>query len=163
MDQQQATITCPACGGENDVHAVFCANPQCHKALGEFRYALEQLGAKSRWHQALADRAATFIGRPHFVGVQLVWIGLWVLLNSGIIAMATRFDGYPFGLLGLLLSLESVLITSVLIISSRAQTILANTRAELDYEVNVQTFREIKDIARLLETLSSRLEALEGR
>ena len=36
-----APLVCPACGGTNASDAVFCANPSCGKALGEFRYALE--------------------------------------------------------------------------------------------------------------------------
>ena len=38
--EEKAAVTCPACGGENAPDAVFCTNPGCHKALGEFEYAL---------------------------------------------------------------------------------------------------------------------------
>jgi hypothetical protein len=37
---------CPMCGGENTQDAVFCANPECHKALGDFRYVEEELRAE---------------------------------------------------------------------------------------------------------------------
>lgn len=156
-------IVCPACGGENDSHAVFCANPECRKALGEFRYAIEELGAKGKWHHTLARNCADFIGRPHFVGVHVMWFLLWIVLNSGLLAMSQRFDSYPFGLLALILSIETILITSILIISSRGQTALADKRAELDYEVNIQTYREIREIMRALEKISDRLDALERR
>ena len=36
-------IRCPACGGDNAPTAVFCANADCRKALGEFSYVLEEL------------------------------------------------------------------------------------------------------------------------
>jgi hypothetical protein len=40
---QDSIIFCPACGGENPADAVFCGNHSCHKALGEFKYVLEEL------------------------------------------------------------------------------------------------------------------------
>ena len=56
-------IVCPACGGENPHDAVFCGNPACRKALGEFRDVREELGAVTRWYERLADRLAAFIGK----------------------------------------------------------------------------------------------------
>ncbi len=159
----ESELVCPACGGKNDAHAVFCQNPKCHKALGEFRYALEELGRQSLWHEALVTKIAGFIGKPHFVVIHIVWIGAWIALNTGIFMIGRTFDAYPFGLLALALSIEAVLITSILIISNSGQSNLANTRATLDYEVNVQTYREIQHIQQTLEMISERLSLLESR
>lgn len=158
----EVEIKCPACGGINSPEAVFCKNPSCHKALGEFRYAIEELGAETKWHRTLVQKIAAFIGRPHFVAIHVVWFALWILVNTGLIAIGRRFDEYPFGLLALILSIEAILITSILIISNNGQTNLANKRAELDYEVNVQTYREIMEISRTLESISERLDKLEA-
>lgn len=151
------------CGGVNDPFAVFCKNPSCHKALGEFRYALEELGKESKWHTTLVTKIASFIGQPTFVVVHVIWIGLWVALNTSIFFAAKAFDAYPFGLLALVLSIEAVFITSILIMSNTGQTELANTRAALDYGVNIQTYREIQEILRALETISDRLDRIESR
>ena len=155
-------IVCPMCRGLNEGTAVFCKNPDCHKALGEFRYALEELGKKSKWHATLVSRIASFVGRPHFVALHLGVVLVWVAANTGLIFMAKAFDAYPFGLLALLLSIEAVLITSILIMSNTGQTELANTRAKLDYEVNVQTYREIQEVLRALDDISARLDRIEG-
>jgi len=156
-------IICPVCGGANDAHAVFCANPSCQKALGEFRYVLEELGKDDRWHRKLIDRISAFVGKPHFVGIHVFLIATWILTNTLILSMASRFDSYPFGLLGLVLSVEAIMITSILIISNRAQSALADKRAELDYEINVQTYREIVAISHRLADINERLEAIEKR
>ena len=161
MPNKPSPIICPVCYETNEPTAVFCKNPKCHKALGEFRYAIEELGTQSRWHVTLVNRIARFIGRPHFVAFHVAWISLWVAVNLGLIVMGAVFDAYPFGLLGLLLSIEAILITSILIISNSGQTDLANTRAALDYEVNIQTYREIQEIQRTLEQISGRLDRLE--
>ena len=154
-----APIVCPACGGSNDHDAVFC---DCGKALGEFRYVREELGATERWHEKLADRVAGFIGKPHFVVVHLLWFSAWLALNTGLIAMWTRFDDYPFGLLGIILSIEAIFITGFLLISNNRQSAHADKRAELDYEVNVRTYRHINQIDARLRAIGERLERLEA-
>lgn len=37
-------IVCPVCGNVNASEAVFGANVECHKALGEFKYLLLRYG-----------------------------------------------------------------------------------------------------------------------
>lgn len=152
---------CPACGGTNDIDAVFCANPACHKALGEFKYVREELQARAHWHETLAERATQFIGKPHFLVAHILWLMLWVALNTGLVAMVRRFDDYPFSLLGLMLTAEAIFITGFVLISQNRQKAHADKRAELDYEVSVRTYREVAKIEVLLTSLSERMDRLE--
>jgi len=152
---------CPACGGENAPEAVFCGNPVCHKALGDFRYVREELKKDARWHETLAERVVGWIGKPHFLGVHLLWFLVWMAINTGVLVMAPRFDTPPFALLGIILAMETIFITGFVLISQNRQAAHANKRAELDYEVNVLTFRKITELETTLETISARLAALE--
>jgi uncharacterized membrane protein len=156
-----APMVCPACGGTNAPDAVFCANAACHKALGEFRYVKEELDAETRWFERLADRISGFIGKPHFIAVHVFWLTVWVAINTGLLAIIHRFDDYPFELLGILLSIEAIFITGFLLISQNRQNAHADKRAELDYEVNVRTYREINEIDTMLKTLLERMDRLE--
>jgi uncharacterized membrane protein len=155
------TVKCPACGGANDHDAVFCANPECHKALGDFRYVLEEIKAQTRWHERVADTVVRFIGKPHFIGVHIFWFTLWIAVNTGALAFAMRFDNYPFALLGIILTMETIFITAFVLISQNRQFTHADKRAELDYEVNVRTFRKIHDIEEMLLKMSERMDKLE--
>lgn len=154
-------LVCPACGGENAPDAVFCENPACHKALGDFKYVLEELRTEAQWHEALAEKITAFIGKPHFLAVHGLWFALWVVINSGIIAFIRKFDEYPYGLLGIILAAEAVVITGVVLISNNRQSAHAEKRAELDYEVNVRTYRQITDTEATLKAILDRLERLE--
>jgi uncharacterized membrane protein len=158
---EAAPLVCPVCGGENAPDAVFCANPVCHKALGEFRYVGEELREGLRWHETLAERVTSFIGRPHFVTVHLFWLALWIAVNTGLISLVHEFDEYPFGLLGVLLAAEAIFITGFLLISQNRQNAHADKRAELDYEVNVRTYRHIVGIDTRLEMILERLDRVE--
>jgi uncharacterized membrane protein len=155
-------IICPGCGGANEPTAVFCASSGCHKALGEFSYVLEELARDNSRIETLANKVAELSGRPHFVTLHLVWFAVWVLVNSGLVAAFTAFDAYPYGLLGIVLSIEGILITLFLLISNNRQNAHAEKRAALDYEVNVRTWRLVNHLADRLDEVVVRLERLEG-
>lgn len=141
---------------------MFCENPECHKALGEFKYLLEEMRAQEGWFDRMADRIADFIGKPHFIIVHVIWFSLWVGINTGALMIARKFDEYPFSLLSFILALEAIFITGFLLISQNRQGDFFDKRAELDYEVNVHTFREIHEIKSLLEGVAERLNTLEA-
>ena len=161
--KQLKAIVCPLCKGENPSDAVFCWKSECRKALGEFKYVIEEVAAKSSRIERLADTVTSFTGRPHFVTAHLVWFAAWVLLNSGLIVAVQAFDAYPFSLLGIILSVEAILITGFLLISQKRQNVHAEKRAELEYEVNVRSYRKIRDLQDTLEAIANRIERLEKR
>ena len=151
-------ITCPACGGTNAPDAVFCANPECGKALGEFRYVQEEFSAESQWHETIAARVAAFVGHPFYIVLHVIWFGAWIAVNTGFVMFGRRFDDFPFSLLGILISIEAIFVTGFLLITQNRQTGYANKRAELDYEVNVRTYRELGEIKRMLRDIERRLD-----
>jgi uncharacterized membrane protein len=146
-------INCPACGGENPADAVFCGNHECHKALGEFKYVLEELQAKKNWIEKLADQVTGFIANPQFIIIHILWFGLWIAANQGAFGQFANFDEYPYSLLGIILAIEAVLITGFLLISQSHQAAYSEKRAELDYEVNIRSYRKILELEKVLNQL----------
>jgi uncharacterized membrane protein len=157
-DDDEAQV-CPACGGHNDAEAVFCANPACGKALGEFRYIAEEMRAGGGFVQRLADTTNRIAGWPHFFTLHVVWFLVWFLVNSGLVAAFVSFDAYPFDLLGLILGVEAALLASLLLISNNSQNVHSSKRAELDYEVTVRTYRKVAQLERQLQALADQLKA----
>ena len=157
-EPSSAPIVCPICGGSNHHDAIFCANPKCGKALGEFRYVQEEVAAQSRWHESIAARVAAFVSHPFYILLHIVWFGAWIAINTGFVMVGRRFDDYPFSLLGILIAIEAIFVTGFLLITQNRQTEYADKRAELDYEVNVRTYRELGEIKRLLHEIERRLD-----
>jgi uncharacterized membrane protein len=149
-------ITCPVCGGANPPEAVFCGNPQCGKALGDFKFVLEELREETKWYETLAGKVARFIGQPAFLIVHAFWFLVWILANSGYLTGAI-FDEYPFELLGILLGIEAVFITGFLLIDDSREDAHANKLARLDYEVNVRTYRKLQEIDIKLQWIIERM------
>lgn len=139
--------------------AVFCANPECRKALGEFRYVNEELDDRTTTIQRFADRINQWSGQPNFVAVHALWFLAWIAINSGLITIFGVFDQFPYGLLGIILSIEAILLTGLLLISNNRQSEHARHRAELDYEVNVRTYRKICALEREVAAVRRHLGA----
>ncbi len=72
------------------------------------------------WGERFIDSVATFVGNERFFAVHALWIGGWVLLNSGTVPGLAVFDPYPWETLRTILPLEAILIScTVLMIQGR--------------------------------------------
>lgn len=150
--------TCPTCGAANEPDAVFCVNDVCHKALGPFRYAAEEAELRARWHERLAERVVGWVGHSSFFAIHLLWFAVWWIINEGAVRGIRPFDLYPYGLLGILLAGEAILLSGFVLISQNRQQVQAGIRTELDYEVNVRTYREVQAIREALRRLEERAD-----
>jgi uncharacterized membrane protein len=56
----------------------------------------------------IADRITAFAGSMRFVYLHLVWFGLWIGLGV---------EGYPYGLLTMIVSLEAIFLSTFVLIS----------------------------------------------
>lgn len=154
------TLVCPACGGENAGDAVFCANHACHKALGEFKYVLEELAGSRSAIERLADAVTDFIAKPKFIIIHVLWFAVWILANQGMLGKFNGFDTYPYDLLSIILAIEAVLVTGFLLISQNHQYAYSEKRAELDYEVNVRSYRKLLELeSRITDLLAQNAKA----
>ena len=115
-----------------------------------------QLEAEQEKHVAPANRLseaiARFAGTNAFVLVQLVCVGLWIAINIGVIV--DPFDPYPFALLGMLLALEAVLLTSFVLIRQNRMGQIADHRAHLDLQINLLAEKESTKVLQLLQRMS---------
>lgn len=161
-DLEHDALGCPRCGLANAPDAVFCANPGCHKALGEFPYVSEEVDARTTWLEALADRVAYWVGQPHFVTIHVLWFSLWTSVNGGLLGARLVFDAYPYGLLGIILAIEAALVTSLLLISNNRQNRFESKRAELEYLANIASFRLLQSLSTDLARLRARVAATEA-
>jgi uncharacterized membrane protein len=66
----------------------------------------------------IADRITTFAGSMRFVYLHLLWFGAWI---------GFRVEGYPYGLLTMIVSLEAIFLSTFVMISQN--------RAEAKHQV----------------------------
>ena len=103
-----------------------------------------------------ADKITNFAGTMSFVYIHSVWFGLWVLINLGLLGASLKFDGFPFGLLTLIVSLEAIFLSTFVMISQNRQADAAEKRSELDYQTDVKAEKEIDIIMKTLQRVAEK-------
>jgi uncharacterized membrane protein/uncharacterized membrane protein YeaQ/YmgE (transglycosylase-associated protein family) len=100
--------------------------------------------------ERLADQVAAFGGSWTFIGLFLLFMLVWMIVNS---QASKPFDAFPFILLNLMLSCLAALQAPVIMMSQNRQSAKDRSDAKLDYDVNL---RADGNIARVLETVEQR-------
>ena len=99
---------------------------------------------KSRGKNA-ADWLAKWAGSWSFIGLFLLFLFTWMILNS-ILFIFGVWDNYPFILLNLILSCVAALQAPIILMSQNRQSDVDRQKAEYDYIVNRRAEREIKQL-----------------
>lgn len=106
----------------------------------------------------VADGVAHFGGSWTFIGLFMLFLGLWVATNVWLLR-ADPFDPYPFIFLNLLLSMLAALQAPVIMMSQNRHAERDRTAAEHDYQVNLKAELEVRALHDKLDQL--RVEQLE--
>ena len=94
--------------------------------------------------QRAADAMARFGGSWTFIGIFMLVLIAWVILNSVILLHYDRaFDPYPYILLNLFLSMLASIQAPIILMSQNRQAEIDRRQAEHDYEVNLKAELEI--------------------
>jgi uncharacterized membrane protein len=87
----------------------------------------------------VTDAVTAFAGSLSFVYIHVGWFALWVAANVGLFGSSLEFDGFPFGLLTLIVSLEAIFLSTFVMISQNRQAARADIRSQLDFETNLRS------------------------
>jgi uncharacterized membrane protein len=110
----------------------------------------------------LSDLIANFVGSMPFVLLHLIWFGMWVTINLGVISEIRKFDPYPFALLCMLVSLEGVLLSTFVLIKQNRMSQRADQRAHLDLQINLLSEKELTKVLQLQRLICARLDIVEA-
>jgi uncharacterized membrane protein len=92
----------------------------------------------------IADRITTFAGSMWFVYIHILWFGSWI--GFGV-------EGYPYGLLTMIVSLEAIFLSTFVMISQNRADAKRQVVADLEW----QTVREEDKQNRQLLDLSNQI------
>ena len=118
---------------------------------------LEQAAQTPRsFTDRLISLLTRFVGSLPFLYVHLLWFALWAMWNSAA-GRRQAFDSLPFPKLTMLLAMETILISTLVLISQNRQQRLADRRDHLDLQVNLLAEQEITKVLSVLEEIQRRL------
>jgi uncharacterized membrane protein len=116
----------------------------------------EQIKKLRTFGDKLSDQVTNLAGSSAFLTLNVIWFVGWVLINNGAFGEHLIFDGYPFGFLTMVVSLEAIILSVFVLISQNRQSERSEIRSELDYITDLQADAEIKVIISMLERLAEK-------
>ncbi len=113
----------------------------------------------------IADAITDFTGSLAFVYLHVVWFGLWIPLNVGLvhIPLLSEFDPFPFGLLTMIVSLEAIFLSTFVLISQNRLAQASEKRAELDLQVNLLSEQKATKVLEMLDQITIQLDQMGSR
>jgi uncharacterized membrane protein len=117
-------------------------------------------------HEALLRRTPTerasdaitkFIGSTAFLLLQVLLVLTWSAINASLVPGVKAFDPFPFGILALVISSESVVLTIFVLISQNRMARQAEKRSHLDLQVGMLAEQELTTMLQMQHKICQRL------
>ncbi|MGA7622343.1 MAG: DUF1003 domain-containing protein [Candidatus Acidiferrales bacterium] len=101
----------------------------------------------------VSDAIVKFIGSTAFLLLQVLLVLVWSAINLNLLPYVRPFDPFPFGILALIISSESVLLTIFVLISQNRMARQGERRAHLDLQVGMLAEQELTTVLQMLKRL----------
>jgi CRP/FNR family cyclic AMP-dependent transcriptional regulator len=106
--------------------------------------------------QKAADWVANFSGSLTFLILHLVLFTIYIVLNLGVVSFGD-FDPFPFGLLTMAVSLEAIILSTLLLYSSNRQTARDRIRSDIEYDVNLKAELQIQHLHEKIDQIHAQI------
>ena len=123
--------------------------------------AIAKLEHEALLRRTLTERASDaitkFIGSTAFVLLQFLLVLAWAAINLRLIPGVKAFDPFPLGILALVISSESVVLTIFVLVSQNRMARQAEKRSHLDLQVGMLAEQELTDVLQMQHKICQRL------
>jgi len=116
----------------------------------------EALDQRSR-SERLADAVASFAGSVAFIALHVVFVLGWVFANALRMPSAHPFDLFPFTLLGVIVAVEAVILSSFVLMRQNRMMRRADHRDHLNLQVDLLAEKEITKLLQMVGGICERM------
>lgn len=106
----------------------------------------------------VADWVAAFSGSLTFLMLHVGLFSAWILLNVGALPFG-GFDPFPFGLLTMIVSLEAIILSTLLLFSSNRQAERDRVHSDIEYDVNLKAELQIQHLHEKVDAMHAEILA----
>jgi len=103
--------------------------------------------------ERVSDVITKVVGNVGFLLAELILISGWSLVNLQVVPGFKPFDPFPFGVLALVVSSESVFLTIFVLISQSRMARQSERRSHLDLQVGMLSEQELTTVLQMLQKL----------
>lgn len=115
-------------------------------------------------HQRAIERVTAYLGRPCFLYVILLFVLLWIIVNSLVVMAGLHsFDVPPYNWLQGIISLSALLMTTLVLITQNRQNNATEQRRRLDLQVNLVVEQKVTKLISLIEELRQDMPQVKDR
>ncbi len=122
----------------------------------------EEIEAKSNLILRSADWVANFSGSLSFLVLHIVIFATWIGFNS----TSYAFDPFPYNLLTMTVSLEAIMLSTLILFSSNREGARERVRSNIEYDVNLKAELQIQHLHEKVDMLHrevlARLDAMDA-
>src|SRR6202162_5125701 len=111
--------------------------------------ALERRSSSER----LADAVGVFAGSLLFVVLHLGLVIVWLVVNSGEIPGIRPFDPHPFSLLGVIVAVEAVILSSFILMRQNRMMRRGDRRDHLNLQIDLLAEKEITKVLQMVRAI----------
>ena len=115
----------------------------------------ELLGQQSTMDR-VSDRIVRFTSSVYFIIAHVIWFTVWVIANT-LLLIQVPFDPYPFAFLNLLMGMESVFLTTFVLMNQNHQNRQADHWAHLNLQFSMLSEQQGTKMLQMLQSISDRL------
>ena len=137
---------------ENSLPRQAAVNPSQYNIDAIAKLELDALNRRTATER-VSDVITKVVGNVGFLLAELVLISGWSLVNLHIIPGLKAFDPFPFGVLALVISSESVFLTIFVLISQSRMARQSQRRSHLDLQVGMLSEQELTTILQMMQKL----------
>ena len=137
---------------ENPMPRQAAANPTQYNIEAIAKLEHDALSRRTLTERA-SDIITKLVGNVGFLLAQSILILVWTLINLHAIPGVKAFDPYPFGILALFVSSESVFLTIFVLISQGRMARQSERCSHLDLQVGMLSEQELTTILQMLQKL----------
>jgi uncharacterized membrane protein len=109
-----------------------------------------------------SDEITKFVGSISFLLLQILLVLVWSAINLSLIPGVKAFDPSPFGILSLIISTESVVLTIFVLISQNRMTRQGERRSHLDLQVGMLAEQELTSLLQMQHKICQCLDVDVG-
>jgi uncharacterized membrane protein len=103
------------------------------------------------------DAVAALAGSLVFVMIHVLLVLTWILINVQGVRWIPRFDPYPFSLLGMIVSVEAVVLSSFILMRQNRMSKRAERRDHLNLQVDLISEKEITKLLQMVRAICERM------
>ncbi len=109
--------------------------------------------AKRTLTEKIADAATQHFGSMGFLAANAFGFVIWILIHTGSFTAIKAFDPYPFNLLTMIVSLEAIILATLVLISQNRASKVDDIREETHLQINLIAEKEITKTLKMVTLL----------